>query len=508
VKTKTNLYFLGALSMLIFILLMISSTVKPYGFFIDEVYFIACSKRLAWGYIDQPPLSIALLSMAIHLFSNNVFAIRFLPALSIASTVFVTGLITRRLGGGSISMMIAGLAVMTMPVFLIFGSFYSMNAYEPLIVTTVVYYVVRMVQENAPRYWLHIGILMGLGLEMKHTIVLYGVALLFGLLLSSKRNLLWNHWILLGGLACFIIILPNIIWQFVNHFPSLKLYHNSFTNKNIEKSALQIIVEQIVFVNPAAFPLWFIGLVSLLFSKGRSYIFMLGAYVFLLCIMLIGHSSRPDRITSVYPFLMAFGAVAIEQYLVTFWQRFAQISIAVLILFTGMLLAPIFCPVLPPQTLKVYIAKLGLQFDVEEGKKGEPIPQWLADRIGWKELTAEVAEIYNTLPVNEKQNAVIITNNYGQAGALELYGPKYGLPTVYATHNSYHSWGPPSDTVRTYIGVCFDLNDMSDKFDNVEQAAIYYCPDCTKPQHAIPILIMRGPKFSMENDWHLFNIYN
>jgi hypothetical protein len=487
---------------------MISSTIKPYGYFIDELYFLACSKRLAFGYIDQPPLSIALLALIQKLFGSSMMVVRLLPALSISATVFVTGLITRRLGGSLASMILAGLGVMVMPVFLLFGSFYSMNAYEPLIWTSVVFFVVKMVQEQNPKYWLHIGILMGIGLEMKHTIVLYGIALLFGFLLSDQRKLLFNRRILWGGLACFILILPNLVWQFVNHFPSLELYSNSFTSKNIDKSYIQVILEQIFFVNPATFLLWISGLIVLLTPWGKPYRLMLFAYGFLLLVILAGHSSRPDRIASIYTFFMASGAVAIEQYLKSSWKRVIRISMAGLMITGGVFLAPAFCPILPPQTLKPYLAEMGLQFDIEEGKKGEPIPQWLADRIGWRELAADVAQVYHAMPEKEKQNAVIISTNYGEAGALELYGPEFGLPAVFATHNSFHSWGPPSDTVQIYIGVMIDIDDVRPRFDSVHEAKVFLCPDCTRPQQNIPIYILRGPEFSMKKEWQNFKNYH
>jgi hypothetical protein len=397
---------------------------------------------------------------------------------------------------------------MVMPVFLLFGSFYSMNAYEPLIWTTVVFFVVKMIQQENPKYWLQIGILMGLGLEMKHTIVLYSVALMIGFLFSDQRKLLFNRWILWGALVCFFLILPNLVWQYLNHFPSLELYSNSFSSKNIDKSYLQVIIEQIVFVNPFTFILWISGLIALLTPWGKPYRLMLFAYIFLLFVMLAGHSSRPDRIASVYTFFMATGAVAIEQFPKIYWKRFAQISLSILTVTGGILLTPVFCPILPPQTLKPYLSSLGLQFDIEEGKKGEPIPQWLADRIGWRELASDVTKVYQALPDNEKQNAVIISTNYGEAGALELYGPEFGLPAVFATHNSFHSWGPPSDSVRTYIGVMIDIDDVRPRFDSVQEAKIFHCPDCTRPQHNIPIYILRGPKFSIEKAWPDFKNYH
>jgi 4-amino-4-deoxy-L-arabinose transferase-like glycosyltransferase len=505
---KTDFLLLALLSLLTFIFLMISSTIAPYGFFIDEVYFIACSKRLAFGYVDQPPLSLVLLAPVVKLFGYNMLAIRVLPALSMAATVFMTGLVAKKLGGSKVSMLLAGLAVIVMPIFLIFGSFYSMNAYEPLILVSAIFFLVKMVQEDDPRYWLHFGVLSGIGLMMKHTFVLYGAALIIGMLISEKRKLLFNRWILWGGLACFVIILPNLIWQYIHDFPSLELYKNSFSSKNIEKPSLQVVLEQIIFVNPASFPLWLAGLVALMFAKGKPYRFMLFAYLFLLLVMVTGRSSRPDRIASIYTFFMASGAVAIEQYLRTSWRRAVQVSLAVLILAAGIILAPVFCPLMPPKALKAHIARLGLKIEIEEGKKGEPIPQWLADRIGWREMAAEVGKVYHNLPEAEQRNAVIVTDDYGPAGAMEIYSAEFFLPPVFATHNSFHSWGPPSDNVKTYIGVSIDADGTRELFDSMALAAVVHCEDCTRPQREVEIYVMRGPRVSIEKEWEGFKEYH
>jgi hypothetical protein len=507
-KPQTNkLYFLALFSFLLFALFIYSSTVKPYGFFIDELYFIACSKRLAWGYIDQPPLSIALLALARWIFGNSMMAIRLLPALSVSATVYVSGLITSQLGGSLKSILLTALAVAVMPVLLLFGSFYSMNAYEPLIFSLIGLFVIRMIKGNNPVYWLHIGILMSIGLEMKHTIVLYGIALLIGFLMTEKRKLLWNRWFISGGVACFLLILPNLIWQVVNHFPTLELYHNSFVYKNIGRSPLQVISEQIIFMNPATFPLWITGLIAPFFGKLKDFRLMFFSYAFLLGVLIVGQSSRPDRIAAIYPFLVAMGTVAIERYLKSGKQQIVQLSLASIMIAGGILLAPLFCPLLPPAQLKPYISKLGIHFDIEAGKKGEPIPQWLADRIGWRELAAEVGQVYHSLPPEEQQNTVIVSSNYGEAGALEYYGHEYDLPVVYGTHNSFHSWGPPSDTVRTFIGVYIDAEEVKSMFESVEEVSVYHCLDCTKPQQQIPIYILRGPKFSMKKEWPGFKIY-
>jgi hypothetical protein len=211
---------------------------------------------------------------------------------------------------------------------------------------------------------------------------------------------------------------------------------------------------------------------------------------------------------SSYIFLLAYGTVAVEQLLRHPWLRVTQISIAVLLLAGAVILSPIFCPLMPPGQLKQHIARLGIKIEIEEGKRGEPIPQWLADRIGWEEMAAEVAKVYHNLPGTEQRNCVIVTDDYGPAGAMEIYAEKYDLPPVYGTHNSFHSWGPPSDNVKTYIGVSIDAEGAQKLFESMEVAATIYCSDCTRPQREVEILVLRNPLVSVEKMWPEFREYH
>jgi hypothetical protein len=241
---------------------------------------------------------------------------------------------------------------------------------------------------------------------------------------------------------------------------------------------------------------------------GAKYRFLGVTSLLLLAFMMLSGSSRPDRIAAMYPFLFASGAAAMKRLRRPALRRSVGFAMTALLAATGILLAPVFTPLLPPPAARQYIAAFGLSFDIERGKVNEPLPQWLADRLGWRELAADVARVYHALPEGEQQNTVIVSTNYGEAGALELYGPEFGLPRVFATHNSYHLWGPPPDSVRTYIGVFVNGRDLEKRFVSVVEAGIHTCDDCTRPQRRIPIYVARGPRFSMAAAWPTFKIYD
>jgi len=332
---------------------------------------------------------------------------------------------------------------------------------------------------------------------------------MLGMLLTSARRYVWSRWFLYGILCCFLLLVPNLVWQYLHGFPSLEFYHNAMVNKNIPKSPVKIVLDQILFANPFAFPLWIAGLAYFFFSpKGKKFRFIAWAFLVLLMVMVISASSRPDRIAAMYTVLFAAGAVAVEKLKRPLMQRSVVVLAVAMLLAGGMAFAPIATPLLPPHAAKRYISSLGLSFNLESGKINEPLPQWLADRLGWRELASDVAGVYRTLPPLEQRNAIIVSTNYGEAGALELYGPEFGLPPVFATHNSYHLWGPPSDSIKTYIAIFIDRKDLEKNFDSVIEAGIHTCEDCTRQQKRIPIYIARGPRFSVTAEWPKFKIYN
>jgi hypothetical protein len=310
-------------------------------------------------------------------------------------------------------------------------------------------------------------------------------------------------------MCCVLLLLPNLIWQYANGFPSVEFYRNAMVNKNVPRGPLSIVLDQILFANPFALPLWLAGLFYFFAgAEGRKYRFLGWAYLILLSIMVVSGSSRPDRIGAMYTALFAAGAVVIGKLRPPLARRLLPVLMIVLLAGGAILAAPVFTPVLPPPVLKNYLSAIGFSFSAERGKMDEPIPQWLADRLGWRELAMDVAHVYHALPADEQRNTILVSASYGEAGALELYGAEFGLPRVYVTHNSYHLWGPPPDSIRTYIAVYADSSDLARLFESVVEAGIHTCEECTRPQRRIPIYVACGPGFSITKEWGKFRIYD
>src|SRR5213082_1246391 len=236
-------------------------TIGRYGYFRDELYYIACGRHLAFGYVDQPPLSILLLRLSQILLGNSLFMIRLLPALAGAATVAITGLIARELGGRAWAIALSCAGSLCALFNLAVGNFFSMNAFEPLFWMGCVYLLVRIINGGSPTLWLWFGVLVGLGLENKHSTAFFGVGIFIALLLTPERRHFAEKWIWFGGLIAFAIALPNILWQAQHHWPTYELLNNiSHSNKNVALSPVQFIVQQVVFMNPGTLLLWLAGL--------------------------------------------------------------------------------------------------------------------------------------------------------------------------------------------------------------------------------------------------------
>jgi 4-amino-4-deoxy-L-arabinose transferase-like glycosyltransferase len=472
-----------------------------YGYFIDELYYIACSKHLDFGYVDHPPVSILLLRLIRELLGDSLPALRLAPALSGAALVIVTGLIGRRLGAGVFGQSLAGGAAMVGSIYHVMFGIYSMNSISLLIWAGCFWLLVEIERRDEPRLWLAFGLLAGIGLENKHTIVLLALGLAIGLAITPARRHFASRWLWLGLGLAVVLFLPNLLWQIRHGWPSIEFYRSADIYKNVLTSPLEILKQQLLFMNPAAFPVWSAGLVFFLTAReGRRYRHLGWIYVALLLLMLVAQKSRPDRLAPTYTILFAGGGVLLEQVSSLKRFRWVRISLVVLLVLSGAALAPLGIPLLPPPATAAYGAMLGIvpQIEAGEGKIAE-LPQWLADRFGWEQLAAEVTDAVEQLTPEERARAVILAPSYGQAGAIEFFGR--GLPPVYAEQNNYHLWGPPDDPVDAAVFAGFGEETVRWLFEDVELFTVYDCEWCMPWRDESPIWIARGQKVPFGEAW-------
>jgi len=498
-----NTVLLG-LALAFFLVEWLPAIIGPYGYFIDEFYYIACSDHLALGYVDHPPLSIFLLRLVREAIGDSLPALRLVPSLAGAATVFVIGLTARRLGAGLFGQALAALAAMVGPVYHTVLSYYSMNPLGLLTWAVVFLILVEIERQHRPRLWLLLGVLAGLGLQNKHTFGLLLAALAVGLLLTRARRHLKDRRLWIGLALAFLLILPNLAWQAGHGWPSIEFYRNAQAYKNNPTAPLAVLAQQVLSINPLALPVWLGGLIFFLFTKrGRRYRHLGIAYLVLLILMMLGRQGRPDRIAGAYMILFAGGSVLVGEALRRRCLRRLRWVYPVLLMLSGAALAPVGLPILQPETTARYVAALGVVPQIEKGAgKQAALPQWLADRMGWEELVSDVAAVSAMIEPRERDRTVIVAPSYGQAGAIDLLGRGRDLPPAYATQNSYFHWGPPPDSADVVIIVGpFSEEGARHYFEEVELARIHNCDWCMPWRDGIPIWLARKPKVLWSDAW-------
>jgi hypothetical protein len=392
------------------------------------------------------------------------------------------------------------------PIFLVMHGFFSMNPFESLFWAACVSVIIRVIQQENPRRWLLVGVLIGLGLLNKHTFVVYAISGMIGLLLTPARKYLTQQWFWLGVVIAGVILLPNMIWQFQHHLVSLEFYRNATASKNIDVAPLKALFHQIMFMNPVTLPFWLTGIVYYLFSRtGKPYRLFGWAYLVVLATLLLARSSRPDRILAIYPMLFAAGGLTIGEVVQRFrLRRILQTAILVVLLVLGSSMVPIGVPLLPPSRATGYFQALGVSIQIEQGVKLS-LPQWYADRFGWEAMTATVAQVYHRLSEEEQMQTAILATNYGEAGAIEFFASQYAVPQVFSPHNTYHLWGPPGEDLRTYIVIGIHRESVASVFEDVHQAGLQTCTYCR--ENHLPIYVGRRAKFSINDIWPEMKTY-
>jgi len=473
-----------------------------YGYFRDEFNYLICSDRLAWGYVDQPPLLPFLLRITRVILGDSLRSIRFLPALAISSVVVLTTLIAREFGGGRFAVLLSAVAFVIAPVFLSDGSLVTTNCLEPLLWMGCVYFAILAVKRDS-RYWLLFGVVAGLGLEEKYSILIFGFGIAVGLLLTSQRKFLLNKWLWLGGVIALLIFLPNLIWNIQHHWPFLELMHNiKAAGRDVELSPLQFFAQQLLLVHPLNALIWIPGAVALIVSaRFRHFRFLGWCYVvcFVTFVVLKG---KNYYLAPIYPMLLAAGAVVIENLIERTRQFWLKPAMIVVLLVGGAWFAPLVVPVLSVDQFIAYMHKL--PFDVprsEHSHERAVLPQHYADQFGWEEITAKTAEAWSKLSAEEKTDCGIFAQDYGQAGAIDFFGKRYGLPPALSGHQTYYLWGP-----RGYSGQCMIvLDDDKETLEQLFEHVEFVGTSADNPyalEREISVWICKGSKFgSLDQLW-------
>ena len=472
-----------------------------FGYFRDELYYAACGQHLAWGYVDHAPLAPLLARVSRAFLGDSLLALRFLPALAAAAKVILSGCMARELSGGKYAHFLAAFCVLLAPIYLTFDSFFSINAFEPVCWMTCAAIVLRILNGGNPKLWILCGLIAGLGILNKHSMLFFCSGIAVGLLAASVRKHFRQPWIWLGGGIVFLCFLPNLLWEIHYGWPTLALFHAVMGTKYVTVSPWEYIWQQTLLTHPLATPIWIAGLYFLLRDPlGKKYAVLAWAYFTVLGEMLILHG-KIYYLAPAYIMLLAAGSVWIELRLVPRVGAWLRPTVAVPLLIGGLIAAPLAMPILPVEATIRYTRFWDVHSIRVENVPVSELPQIFADMFGWQEQVRAVAGAYKALPDAERAQAVVLAYNYGEASAVDYFGSKLGLPRAISGHNQYGLWGPGATSGHVVVAIGFSERQLLQFYDEVTPAASVSLKYAIPEESHLTIFVCRRPHQSLQESW-------
>ena len=467
-----------------------------YGIFRDELYYIACANRPAFGYVDHPPLSIWILAIWKILLGDSLFVIRLLPAFISSASIFILGLFTLRLGGGKSAVIISTVTFMLTPIFLGMTTIYSMNVFDFFFWILAAYIFLQILESSNNKLWYALGIVIGFGLLNKTSILWLVAGVFAGTLFTPLREDLKTKYPYIAALIALLIFSPYIIWNLFNDFAHLEFMRNAAAYKYGGLTPLSFILDMILILNPLSFFIWIPGLIFYFFNKNARIFRPLG-YIWLVtfAILFINWHSKAEYLAPAFQILFAGGAVMIVHWNARIPRLKYALVIPVIVL--SLIIAPLARPLLPIQTFISYQSVMELKAPNNEGHSTE-LPQFYADMFGWESLAKNVSKVYQSLPDEEKRHTVIYCNNYGEAGAIEYFSKKYKLPKVVCPHNNYWYWWPEKSYAATVIIIGGEAEQHLDALEQCELASIHKVMYAMPYEDNLKIFIGKGLKIPLQ----------
>jgi len=464
-----------------------------YGYHRDELYFIEAGKRLAWGYVDQPPLT-PFFARLTDPFGYALPVLRLLPALSIGAIVVFAAAFARRFEGGSFAQVLAALTVATGAIFLTIGHLLSTTTFDVLIWVVLLYLVVRITQTNDHRLWLLVGLVAGIGLLNKWTVLYVIGGLGVGLGLTEQRRAFRSAFLWAGAAVALAMWLPNLLWQASHDWPFFDMAGSLYAEGVEDANSFLFVPAQILFIGPVALPVWIVGLRAFFRDAAmRRYRFVGWAFL-VLAFVFVAVSAKPYFLAPLYVPVLGAGAVVVERWLPR-RRRLTRGRILAAVGLGGLAVLPLALPVLPATTLA-----------------GTPITEInpeLAETHGWVAFVEQVASAYEAaVPADRRSEAVVFTASYGEAGAIDLYGPRMGLPPASSGHNTYWLWGPPDGEPVLIVG-SFPPGYLDERFVGVRRVGTIENPaGLENEEHLAPIWLAERPRESWNRIWPTLRHFN
>ncbi len=407
-----------------------------YGYFRDELYFLAAGRHLAWGYPDQPPLT-PFLAWVMNGVGHGSLVVFRLPAAAVAASVtLLTGLMASEFGGRRFAQILAAVAAATSTYVLLSGHLLVTSTLDLLMWVVLTWLVLRVLRTGNERLWLVAGVVAGLGLVNKDLPIVLLLGLLVGVLLTpSARVSLRSRWLWAGTVVAAAAWTPGLVWQAQHGWPQLTLAGQIRAEYGTPGQRAGFFALQLVLFSLGATYLWVIGLVKLWRDPAwKPYRVLAWAWLFVLVFFVItaGQGYYP---AGTYPVLIAAGAVVVE-------RRRRRWPVMLAVAATSALTLPAALPILSPAALA--------------SSPWNGLGETQRETVGWPQLVDVVAAAYRSIPSAQRSHAVIYATNYGEAGAIDRFGASRGLPHAWSGHNGYGLWGPPPQDTQPVVVVWED----------------------------------------------------
>ena len=428
-----------------------------YGYHRDELYFLVAGAHPAWGYPDQPPLTPLLAWATTSLLGDSLIVLRLPSALAIAAVVVLAALLAREFGARPGAQVLAAGCTAVSAYVIAVGHLFSTATFDLLAWTALSWLLARALRDGGPT-WLAVGLVAGIGLENKTLLAFYLAALALGLLVVGPRAALRSPWLWVGVAVALALWAPNLWWQATHGWPLWDLSTAIAAGSSATSAPRSLFLPyQLVLVGLALVPVWSIGLWRLLRDPQLRTFRLFGVSYLLLAALFLVTGGKPYYLAGMYPVLLAAGTQPVLD-----WTRRGSTAlrtslVAAALAVSAAVSVVLFLPVVPPSALA-----------------GTPIPDVNSDAgatLGWPELVGTVAAVHRDLPPSEQDRAIILTENYGEAGALQQARARLGLPLVFSGHNGFAEWGPPPDGATPTIAVGLDRATLDELFASVIPAA-------------------------------------
>jgi len=479
-----------------------------YGYVASELYSMACARHLAWGYAAHPPLSIAFLFGILKLYGESEITLRIIPALVGTLGIVLTARLAKRFGAGTLGQGLAALAMLLAPELLSIDHVFGTQSLEVLFTIAIAGLVARALTappEEATGAWVSVGLVAGLGLENDTTLVVYLGALAVGLGVAYAQGFRGQ----LGPLAalgvCAVVFAPYVVWESTHGWPALGALGHALRDGRAAAHPIRFVTHHVEWMLPTNAILWLAGL-SALFTNARFAPYRPLGVAFVVAFVAWAFLGDPasTHVAPLFPILLAAGAAALDPWLTA--RRWRYPVIALLILVPGVMLVPVALPVLPIARYVAYSRRIHLAPADDPSLPSVVLPPRFAGMFGWPELVRSVDAVTSSLAPADREEAVVLASDGGQAGAIDLFGPALGLPPVVSGRGDFWGWGTAGASGKIVVAVGGDEAFLHAHFGSVEIVTVFNHSLAAPVQRRVRIYLCRNPVAPLDVMWPDFKL--